>query len=199
VHGDNTGALVISDTSWPGYEEIPRAIMAGYTRMFAEASQQWDVPPDLVLVQGGVGGLVCAAASWFAWRFGSSRPFLIACEPDGAACLMASAKAGRIVRLESTETMMAGLRCAEPSSAAWPAIHDGVDAFISVPDSLAAEAIEVLASPVGSDPAIAAGPSGACGLAALLALARDDALDPIRRAWGFGSSCRVLAVVTEGQ
>ncbi|MEO6212290.1 MAG: pyridoxal-phosphate dependent enzyme, partial [Vicinamibacterales bacterium] len=95
-HGRATGATVISDTSWEGYGDIPRWIMAGYTQMFEEANAHWDAPPGVVLIQGGVGGLVCAAASWFAWRFGPHRPYMIACEPDSAACLMDSARAGAL-------------------------------------------------------------------------------------------------------
>ena len=67
-----TGATIVSDTSWDGYEQIPRWIMAGYTQLFDEASRQWDARPDVVVVQGGVGGLVCAAASWFAARYGAA-------------------------------------------------------------------------------------------------------------------------------
>ena len=99
AHGDKTGATVVSDTAWPGYERIPRLIMCGYTRLFDEAALNWSTPPDIVIVQGGVGGLVCAAANWFAFRFGASRPFLIASEPDNAACLLESARAGRLVNL----------------------------------------------------------------------------------------------------
>ena len=54
AHGDDTGATVVSDTAWPGYERIPRLIMSGYTRLFDEAALAWSAPPDVVLVQGGV-------------------------------------------------------------------------------------------------------------------------------------------------
>jgi diaminopropionate ammonia-lyase len=199
AHGVDTGATVVSDTAWPGYDEIPRSIMAGYTRIVSEATAQWRRPPDVVLVQGGVGGLVCAVASWFAWHLRGRRPFLIACEPEGAACLLASADAGRIVRLDSTQTMMAGLRCAEPSPAAWPAIRDGIDAFVAIPDSIAAHAMAALASGTHGDPAILSGPSGACGVGALMALANDPALEPVRQACGLNRSTRAMAVVTEGE
>jgi diaminopropionate ammonia-lyase len=216
AHGAATGATIVSDTSWPGYEQIPRAIMAGYTWLFFEASVQWEAAPDVVIVQGGVGGLICAAVSWFAWRFGGHRPFLIACEPDQAACLQASASAGRLVRLATHdetakhdetsfplgETMMAGLRCAEPSPAAWPTIRDGVDAFISIPDSIAIAAMQALEWPAptaGADPVIHAGPSGACGAGALMALAHDPALGPVREACGFSQSTRAMVIVTEGK
>lgn len=198
-HGASHGATVLSDTSWPGYEQIPRWIMAGYTQIFEEAYAKWDHRPDVILVQGGVGGLVCAAASWVAWRFGAGRPFVVACEPDGAACLLASAAAGHATRLaHAPDTIMAGLRCAEPSFAAWPAIQDGVDAFVSVPDRLAVAAMERLASPAAEDPKVMAGPSGACGVAALLALTGDPGMHELRRALDIGRSTRALAVVTEG-
>lgn len=199
AHGEATGATIVSDTSWPGYEQIPLWIMAGYTQIFEEAYSQWDRAPHAVIVQGGVGGLVCAAASWCAWRFGATRPFVIACEPDGAACLLESARAAAPVTIPGPlRTIMAGLRCAEPSPAAWPAIAGGVDAFVSVPDARALEAMAGLAAADGDDPPIIAGPSGACGAAALLALAQAPELAKIRSAGRLDRSTHALIVVTEG-
>lgn len=197
-YGRETGAAIVSDTSWEGYEQIPRWIMAGYTQIFEEAHSQWDAPPDVALIQGGVGGLVCAAASWFAWRFGAARPFLIACEPENAACLFESARAGRITTLEGRlDTIMAGLRCAEPSPAAWPAIRSGIDAFVTVDDGIALEAMGALAAG-RLEERIEAGASGACGAAALIALAGAPALAEVRRACGLDRSTRAFIVVTEG-
>jgi diaminopropionate ammonia-lyase len=204
----DTGATLVSDTSLPPgvperapaplTEQIPRWIMAGYTQVFEEALAQWDTPPTVVIVQGGVGGLVGAAASWFAWRFGRARPFFIAAEPDEAACLLASAEAGHPVTIDSTlETIMAGLRCAEPSAAAWPAVVAGVDAFVTVPDSSSIEAMDLLRSAPDGE-RLAAGPSGACGLAALVELARDRALENVRSAARLDRSSRALLVITEG-
>jgi diaminopropionate ammonia-lyase len=199
AHAASTGGTVVSDTSWPGYEEIPRRIMAGYTQVFEEASSKWDGRPDVVLVQGGVGGLVCAAVSWCAWRFGADRPRVIACEPEAAACLLESAAAGDPVTVSGPlDTIMAGLRCAEPSPAAWPAIRDGVDAFVSVPDALVIEAMDRLRHPEGRDPKVDAGPSGACGVAALFALMRSPELDATRRALRLDRTTHALAVITEG-
>jgi diaminopropionate ammonia-lyase len=201
AHGARTGATIVSDTAWPGYEVIPRDIMAGYTRLFTEASRQWSAAPDVVLVQAGVGGLLCAAASWLAFEYGAARAFLIGCEPDGSACLLESARVGtrhRIPTSPSSRTIMAGLRCAEPSHAAWPAVRDGVDAFVSIPDSFTLQAIERLAGHSG-DPAIEAGPSGTCGIGALMALASAPVLHGVRAASRFGRSTRALAIVTEGK
>jgi len=198
-HGSATGALVVSDTSWPGYHEIPGFIVSGYTQILAEAYEQWQSVPDVIVVQGGVGGLVCAVASWCAWRFGAARPYVIACEPDGAACLLASAEAGKPIALEGPlTTSMAGLRCAEPSPAAWPAIVRTVDAFVSIPDSIALDMVDRLARPSGTDPSIQAGLSGACGAGALAAVATAPDLAHVRRAARMDRSTHALVIVTEG-
>lgn len=197
--GAGSGGTIVSDTSWDGYDTIPRWIMAGYTQVFEEALSQWDSRPTIVVVQGGVGGLVCAAASWLAWRFGAGRPYLVAAEPDTAACLLASAVAGRATAIDGPmTTFMAGLRCAEPSPAAWPAIAAGVDAFVTVPDAAVLEAMSMLKhGPEGER--IDAGPSGACGLAALAAVARAPGLGDIRSAAGLDAAgARGMVIVTEG-
>jgi diaminopropionate ammonia-lyase len=196
AHATATGAAIVSDTGWPGYESIPHDIMAGYTRLFSEASRQWTIAPDMVIIQAGVGGLACAAASWLAFRDGPARPFLVVCEPDGSACLLESSRAGRASRLRDTPanaTFMAGLRCSEPSHAAWPAVRDGADAFVSIPDAFARDAIARL------KPHVDAGPSGACGVGALLAIASEPELADLRTACRMDESTRVLAIVSEGK
>ena len=95
--------------------------------------------------------------------------------------------------------MMAGLRCAEPSAAAWPAVRDGVDAFVSIPDSFAVRAMDALGTPASGDPGIDAGPSGACGVGALMALVDEPGLHELREACGLDRSTDVLAIVTEGK
>ena len=198
-HAARSGATVVSDVSWDGYEEIPRWIMAGYTQLFEEASGQWDAPPDVVVIQGGVGGLVAAAASWFAWKFGARRPYLIACEPQNAACLLESATRGGLTRVEGAlDTIMAGLRCAEPSPAAWPAIAEGIDAFITIPDQQALDAMQRLSAFPDLAERINAGPSGACSTGALVALATAPEFVHVRHAAGLDRSSRALVVVTEG-
>jgi diaminopropionate ammonia-lyase len=190
---------IISDTSYSGYEEIPRLIMAGYTRLIDEASKQWNAPPEIVLVQGGVGGLVCGVASWWAYYAGARRPYFICCEPTGAACLLESARAGGPVALEGElTTKMEGLRCSEVSEVAWPAIAATVDAFVAIDDEWSFRTMRRLAHPSGGDPQIVAGASGACGLAALTALLEDDALRDLREASGADLHSRALVFNTEG-
>lgn len=173
------GSLLVSDTTPPGDPAIPALILRGYTKIFSEAAAAWTEPPDLVVIQGGVGGLVGAAAGWLRTRLPDAT--LLAAEPDGSACLRASAIAGRAVTLASTEpTSMVCLRCAAPSAAAWPLIAAGVDGFVTVSDAETSAGVNALAA-IG----IAAGASGACGLAALTAAAPEF------------PGARALIVVTE--
>ncbi len=196
--GARTGTSIVSDTSWTGYEQIPRSIMAGYTQLFEEASQQWDVRPDIVVIQGGVGGLVCAAVSWFAARYGASRPFLVAAEPEHAACLLESARRGAATMITgSLHTIMAGLRCAEPAPLAWPVIAAGVDAFVTVSDSDAVDTMTTLAESAEPE-RVDAGPSGVCGLTALRGIALDPGLAQLRSNARLDATTRALVVITEG-
>ena len=193
------GWTIVSDTSWPGYEEIPRLIMLGYTHLVDELRFQLASAPDVVFVQGGVGGLVHGVAAGLRHYWPDAPPRLVACEPTTAACLLRSAQAGHPAPVcPPPATIMAGLRCAEPSPAAWPLIADAADAFVTIDDDKAMGAMRVLARPMGRDPQIEAGPSGACGFGALVAVMREEALRPVREALGVGPSSRVVVINTEG-
>jgi diaminopropionate ammonia-lyase len=184
-----SGAVLVSDTAWPGSESIPRDIMAGYTRILDEARGQWDAPPDLTLVQAGVGSLAAAAAAWWSDSFGTTRPRFVCCEPRSAAPLLESARVGRLVHSSGPmRTVMAGLRCSEPSSLAVPVLLDAAHVFVGIEDEHTFDAMRLLAHPGGDDPAIVAGPSGAAGLGALLAL---GAVEPT-------GGASVLLINTEG-
>lgn len=194
------GAMVISDTSYAGYEEIPRLIMLGYTRLMDEACAQWKrKPPELVLVQGGVGGLAASVASWYAAHPEVPRARLVVVEPLGAACLLASARAGALTSVPAPhETFMGGLRCGEASPVAWPAIAAGYDAFVAIDDEWARRAMRLLARPPGDDVSLPVGTSGVAGVAALLALREEQALEGLRSALGITERTRAMALLTEG-
>ncbi len=197
----NNGWEIISDTSWAGYDYVPRLIMAGYTRMLAEAESQCSPQPlpEVVLVQAGVGGLAAAAVSWLCHRYGPRRPFTIICEPTTAACLLESTLAKKPVSLPGPfPTIMAGLRCGNVSRIAWPVTAATADAFVAIDDQWSIKAMRVLAHPSNSDPKVAAGASGACGLAALLAILQDETLRELRIASGLNQEARVLLLNTEG-
>jgi diaminopropionate ammonia-lyase len=131
--------LVIADTSWAGYTEIPRRVVEGYSTIFAELD---GAVPDLVLVPIGVGSLAFAAARHF--RPGPAR--LIGVEPQAAACALASARAGEPVTVPAPhDSLMAGLNCATPSPDAWPALAAAYDAFAAVDDDAVREGMRRLA------------------------------------------------------
>jgi len=193
-HAQAHGWTVISDTAWEGYEEIPRLIMLGYTRMMEEVEDRYDA----VFVQGGVGGLLCGVASWCA-RHRDPRPSIVCVEPAQAACLLTSARAGRPVAVKGPlETTMAGLRNREVSPLAFRAVQPIVDAYLGIDDHWAHQAMRRLGRPAGGDPVIAAGASGAAALGGLLAVMHDPALTPVRTRLALGPSARVLVVVSEG-
>ena len=197
---DRHGWTVVSDTAWEGYEEIPRWIMAGYTRMLDEASQAWGAsPPDVVIVQAGVGSLAGAVAGWLQASYGTSRPRLAVVEPTGSASVASSLRAGRPVALPRCEpTDMAGLRCAEVSPLAWPVLRDTVDATIQITDDDARSAVKLFGGPIAGDPAVQSGVSGAAGLAALMRLMSDPGLKSTREALCIVPATRVFLVNTEG-
>lgn len=184
------GFHVISDTSWSGYTEIPRDIMQGYRLMPDEALAQWTGPPPThVIIQAGVGGV--AAAVSVQVRAAGLSPALIIVEPDGAACLYASAAAGKIVAVPGPhDTLMAGLACGEPSLLAWQELERSAAAFVTIPDSAAVAGMRLLARH-----GIVSGETGAAGVGALLLLARDEVA---RETLGLALDSRVLAFSCEG-
>lgn len=190
------GWTVVSDTSWPGYETIPRLVMQGYTALVAEALAAMPAPPTHVFVQAGVGGIAAAVAAHMALIFGEARPFMGVVEPSLAACVFASAGAGRPVKVaHAGATVMAMLECHEPSLVAFDILSRAADAFMTVEDDDAVMVMRRLARPAAGDPAVVAGESGGVGLAGLIKAAGDPAL---RAATGLGPQSRVFLINTEG-
>lgn len=190
------GWIVVSDTSWPGYERIPHLVMQGYTALLREALGALPKPPTHVFIQAGVGGIAAATAAHFSIVFGNDRPFFTVVEPAQAACLLESARAGQIVKVpHDRPTVMAMLECYEPSLVAWRILSRLADAFMTVEDDEAVAMMKELAYPVDGDPAIVAGESGAVGLAGLAKVAGEPAL---RAEIGLDSNACVFLINTEG-
>jgi diaminopropionate ammonia-lyase len=191
--------LLIQDHGWPGYEEIPARVAEGYQTIFqeieTERARRREPPYDLVLVQIGVGTLASAAIRHYRRAGLSPRPALVGVEPTGAACALLSIEAGRPVMISAgaDASIMAGLNCGTPSSAAWPCLRDGVEAFLAVEDEQAREAMRLLASE-----GVVSGESGAAGLAGLLELCEGKDSAEVRQRLGLTESTRVLLLSTEG-
>jgi diaminopropionate ammonia-lyase len=192
------GWQVISDSSYPGNTDVPRDVIAGYTVMTHEIITEptLERAPTHVFVQGGVGALAAAVCAPLWWRYGAARPRLIVVEPRNAACLLASAVAGRRVRLEGDlETVMGGLACGEPSMIVWPLLSAGVHGFMHLDDDAALDTMRRLAAGEGGDAPIVGGESGVAGLAGCLTLCSDvHASGEL----GLDQRSRVLVFGTEG-
>jgi diaminopropionate ammonia-lyase len=166
------GWHVVSDTSYPGYTDVPRDVMQGYSVMAEEAGRQLgDLRPTHIFIQGGVGGLAAAVTAHFWETLGADAPIVTVVEPETAACLLESAVQGQPTSVGGDlETIMAGLACGEPSLIAWPILAGGATAFMAIPDEAAADTMRLLASGAAGA-TLVGGESGVAGLAGFLVAA----------------------------
>ena len=193
--------VIVQDTAWDGYEEIPSWIMQGYGSMAGEAAEQLrEVEvnrPTHVFVQAGVGSVV----GYFANLYPSNPPKFIVMEAGAADCLYKGAEAGdgepRIVGGD-LQTIMAGLACGEPNTIGWDILRNHVSAFISCPDWVSAKGMRMLAAPVKGDPSVTSGESGAVGMGVISSIMTDDAYKELREALELDNSSQVLMFSTEG-
>ncbi|MGH7562353.1 MAG: diaminopropionate ammonia-lyase [Gemmatimonadales bacterium] len=197
------GWQVVSDTGYPGYLEIPHWIAEGYSTLFHEVDEQLRdgglPPPDLVIVQAGVGGLLHAAVDH--WRSRTEPPTLVCVEPVQADPLLESINTPEgdpVPTRGRVDSIMAGLNAGMPSLSAWPVVRRGVELFLAIEDRYAEEAMRRLARPARGDPAVTAGESGAAGVAALLALGEAHELARAREFLRLPGDRRALVIVSEG-
>ena len=177
---DAQGWTLLSDSSWPGYAELPYRVMEGYLQLAAEAADQMEDAPSHVLLQAGVGGLAAAVAAFARARWGDA-PEILVVEPQVAPALIESIRAGRVVDTRGPVSAMGRLDCKTPSLIALNGLARDADAFVTISEAEAEAALPVLEG-LG----LATTPSGAAGLAALLA------------GLPLGPEARVLAILSEG-
>ncbi|MFC5696033.1 diaminopropionate ammonia-lyase [Pseudomonas sp. GCM10022186] len=194
--------LVVSDTSYDGYEEIPRDVMQGYGSLAAEiiealVRRQGSGPAFThVFLQGGVGGLAAGVASYLWELYGERRPTFIVVEPEQADCLYQSAIAGEAAKATgSVDSVMAGLACGETSPLAWKFLQPSVDFFMTIEDDEAVSAMRRLAAGSQRDIPLVAGESAVAGLAGLVRIAASKGLSADV---GIDGQSRVLLISTEG-
>lgn len=192
---EKNGWFVISDTSYEGYTEPPRNVMAGYCVMMKEVLNQLDGKPSLthVFVQGGVGGLAAAVTAYLWQHLGKTMPAVIIVEPELADCLFQSAvrRAPTVVDIEE-ETLMAGLSCGEVSQLAWQILENGASDFLTIDEDLVVPTMRLLAN---LDENIIAGESAIAGLAALIGASTQQ---KIVESLGINESSHILVLGTEG-
>jgi diaminopropionate ammonia-lyase len=190
------GWLIVSDTSWPGYTQPPKDVMAGYGVMAREIVQSYATPPTHVFLQGGVGGLAAAIVAVFHQEWGRGGPRVVIVEPELAPCLFASAKASKATNVEiSEETIMAGLSCGEPSELAWSVLADAAHDFATIPESIVGPMVRILANGACGDAPLEAGESGVAGLCAVVAAAKQPVL---RRNLRLDTNSRIVVIGSEG-
>ena len=197
--------IIVQDTAWDGYEEIPSWIMQGYGTMVMEADQQLKEAgidrPTHVFVQAGVGSLAGAVVGYFAHKYKENPPIMVVCEASAADCLYRSAmkESGDLVNVSGDlQTIMAGLACGEANTIGWDILRNHVSVFASCPDWMSAKATRIYANPLGNDPHIVSGESGSVPLGLCFTALHDEDAKDLKEAMKLDENSNILVISTEG-
>ena len=197
--------IIVQDTAWDGYEEIPSWIMQGYGTMVREADQQLKEQgidrPTHVFVQAGVGSLAGAVVGYFAHKYKENPPVMVVCEAGAADCLYRSAKkqTGELVNVTGDlQTIMAGLACGEGNTIGWDILRNHVTVFASCPDWMSAKATRIYANPLAEDPHIVSGESGSIPLGLCFTALHDADAADLKEALKLDENSNILLISTEG-
>ena len=192
------GWVLVQDTAWDGYEEIPLWIMQGYMSMAYEAIHQIKEKPTHVFLQAGVGAMSGSVTAFIRNVLGNDVKIIIV-EPKNAACIYESAKAGKIQYVKGDlETIMAGLSCGEPCSIGWDILDTCANAYVSMEDEFAAKGMRILGNPLGNDPKIISGESGACTIGVVNELLTNKNYESIKKELELNEDSVILCFSTEG-
>lgn len=204
-NGQDKGWVMVQDTAWDGYEDIPTWIMQGYMTLATEAMEQLEhskaTLPTHVFLQAGVGSFAGAAIGYIVEKMKDKAPTIVIMEPHKADCLYQSALAndGKPHNVTGDmQTLMAGLACGEPNTISWPIIRDNTDCFISAPDRYSAYGMRILAAPLPGDPCIVSGESGAIGTGLLYEIMKTARYQELKEKLKLDKDSHVLLVSTEG-
>lgn len=193
--------VVVQDTAWEGYEEIPAWIMQGYGTMALESDEQFGEKPTHIFVQAGVGSLAGAIVGYFSNKYKDNPPVMVVVEASSAACLYKGAVAGdgniRIVDGD-LNTIMAGLACGEPNITSWDILKNHVNCFIAAEDIVAARGMRMLSAPLKGDNQVISGESGAAPFGALTTIMLEEEYSELRKKLKLNSDSKVLLFSTEG-
>lgn len=199
---EKNGWVLVQDTSWPGYEEIPTWIIQGYSTLALEILEQLkEKKPTHIFVQAGVGSFATAVTGFFSSVYSTDKPVITVVEPEEAACVFKTIKAGdgKIHPVKGDmKTIMAGLACGEPVTVGIDVLRDYVDYFASCPDYVAADGMRVLGAPRKGDGRIISGESGAAAFGFAYELLTDPALREWKEKMKIDENSVLLFVSTEG-
>jgi diaminopropionate ammonia-lyase len=190
--------VMVQDTAWDGYEDIPSWIMQGYGTMALEADGQLNgVSPTHVFVQAGVGSLAGAVQGYFAGV--KNPPVVTVVEASAADCLYRSAKENRLVAVGGNfDTIMAGLACGEGNIISWKILKNYSKCFVSAPDWVSAKGMRILSSPLRGDERVISGESGAVTTGLVAQIMENNEYKALRDSLGLNNNSVVLVFNTEG-
>lgn len=200
---ENKGVL-IQDTSWEGYIDVPKNIMKGYLTMAFEVYNELkekDIMPTHIFLQAGVGSMAASITAFFINVLKDNPPKIIIVEPNKANCLYRTADAndGKLHFVKGDlNSIMAGLNCGEPVTIGWPILENYADYFLSVDDNYTKIGMRLLANPIKNDRKIISGESGAVTSGIVYELMTYDDLKDYREEIGLNKDSVVLCFSTEG-
>lgn len=204
VKNDPNGVMV-QDTAWRGYTDIPSWIMQGYGTLSIEADRQMVADgcdyPTHVFIQAGVGSLAGSVAGYFAEKYKDTKPTICVVEAGAADCLLRSARRGdgKIVRVRGKlDTIMAGLSCGAPCTIGWRILKNHAEGFAGTPDWMSAMGTRIYGVPLDGDPLVVSGESGSVTMGFLYSIMMYKRYDYIKKALKLNKKSRILLVNTEG-
>lgn len=202
-YANQNNGVVIQDTAWEGYEEIPAWIMQGYGTMALESIEQLKEKkierPTHIFLQAGVGSFAGAIQGVFASIYGDDCPTTVVVESNLADCLYKSAKAGEMKSVGGDmQTIMAGLACGEPNTIAWEILKNHSAAFVSCPDWVAANGMRILGNPIKGDDRVVSGESGAVTAGLLFEIMTNPEYAQMKEDLKLDENSKVLLFSTEG-
>lgn len=202
---EENGWIMVQDTAWEGYEDIPTWIIQGYSTMGYEAYEElleFGVKkPTHIFLQAGVGSMAASMAGLFSSIYIEEKPIIVVVEPNKADCIYRTAEAddGQIKIVKGDmDTIMAGLACGEPCTIGWDILKSTVDYFISCPDVAAAKGMRMLGNPMGDDVRIISGESGAATFGCVAEIMTKDNLSWMRKELKLDNDSNILFFSTEG-
>lgn len=201
-HSKKYGWVLIQDTAFEGYEEVPSWIMQGYLTMMEETVEQLgEVCPTHVFLQAGVGAMAGSMTGYLASHYMEEKPTIVIVEPEKADCIFKTAKEddGRLHYVTGDlDTIMAGLACGEPCSIGWEVMKRYAEYYISMPDEVAADGMRILGNPLNGDEKVISGESGAAGFGFAMELLRKEELAELKQELKLDEESVILCISTEG-
>jgi diaminopropionate ammonia-lyase len=193
--------VIVQDTSWDGYEDIPLWIMQGYAVMADEAAEQYKERPTHIFVQAGVGAMAGSAVGYFASLYPDHPPKMIVVEPNKADCMFRGARKGdgsKVIVTGDMDSIMAGLACGEPCEIGWDLFKNHATGFLSADDLMTCRGMRMLAGSFKEDPHVISGESGAATFGAFASIMLEEDLKSVREELELGPESKVLCFSTEG-